>query len=142
MTFRSDSRCNSVEIAKGPQGPLAIGESAPHDSAPYARFHAAGNSCVDEVSQWQVQACVQGIIEAFLLPLLALIIAQFPFEIAGFHSDNGSEYINRQVAQMLNKLNIEQTKSRARHSNDNALAQSKNASVVRKHMGYSPIVTG
>lgn len=96
-------------------------------------------TCVDEVSQWQVEACVQGISEAFLLPVLALTIAQFPFEIAGFHSDNGSEYINAQVAKMLNKLNIEQTKSRSRHSNDNALAESKNASVVRKHMGYSHI---
>ncbi len=40
---------------------------------------------------------------------------------------------------MLEKLRIEQTKSRSRHSNDNALAESKNASVVRKHMGYSHI---
>ena len=40
---------------------------------------------------------------------------------------------------MLDTLRIEQTKSRARHSNDNALAESKNASVVRKHMGYSHI---
>ena len=61
---------------------------------------------------------MQGISKAFLLPVLALIIAQFPFELAGFHSDNGSEYINAQVARMLNKLNIEQTKSRSRHSND------------------------
>ena len=30
-------------------------------------------------------------------------------------------------------------KSRSRNSNDNALAESKNASVVRKHMGYSHI---
>ena len=96
-------------------------------------------TCVDAVSQWQVQACVQGISEAHLLPVLALIIDQFPFVVAGFHSDNGSEYINRKVAEMLEKLRIEQTKSRSRHSNDNALAESKNASVVRKHMGYSPI---
>jgi len=96
-------------------------------------------TCVDAVSQWQVQACVQGISEAFLLPVLALIIAQFPFVVLGFHSDNGSEYINRQVAKLLEKLRIEQTKSRSRHSNDNALAESKNASVVRKHMGYSHI---
>ena len=68
-----------------------------------------------------------------------LIIDQFPFVVLGFHSDNGSEYINRQVAEMLEKLRIEQTKSRSRHSNDNALAESKNASVVRKHMGYSHI---
>ena len=31
------------------------------------------------------------------------------------------------------------TKSRARHTNDNALVESKNGSVVRKHLGYSHI---
>lgn len=96
-------------------------------------------TCVDSVCQWQIEACVEGISEAFLLPVLALILAQFPFEIAGFHSDNGSEYINAKVAKILEKLRIEQTKSRSRHSNDNALAESKNASVVRKHMGYDHI---
>lgn len=96
-------------------------------------------TCVDAVSQWQVQACVQGISEAFLLPVLEMVIAQFPFQIEGFHSDNGSEYVNHKVAKMLEKLRIEQTKSRSRNSNDNALAESKNASVVRKHMGYSHI---
>jgi len=96
-------------------------------------------TCVDEVSQWQVEACVQGISEAFLLPVLELIIEQFPFVILGFHSDNGSEYINGPVAKILEKLRVEQTKSRSRHSNDNALAESKNASVVRKHMGYEHI---
>ena len=96
-------------------------------------------TCVDAVSQWQVQACVQGISEAFLLPVLEMVIDQFPFQIEGFHSDNGSEYINHKVAKMLEKLRIEQTKSRSRNSNDNALAESKNASVVRKHMGYSHI---
>ena len=96
-------------------------------------------TCVDAVCQWQVEACVQGISEAFLLPVLELIIEQFPFVIAGFHSDNGSEYINGPVAKILEKLRIEQTKSRSRQSNDNALAESKNASVVRKHMGYEHI---
>ena len=96
-------------------------------------------TCVDSVSQWQVEACVQGISEAYLLPVLGLIMAQFPFVILGFHSDNGSEYINHHVARLLEKLRIEQTKSRSRHSNDNALAESKNASVVRKHMGYDHI---
>jgi len=63
----------------------------------------------------------------------------FPFNISGFHADNGSEYINQQVAKLLNKLHIELTKSRSRHSNDNALAESKNASIVRKTFGYSHI---
>ena len=96
-------------------------------------------TCVDAVCQWQIEACVQGISEAFLLPVLELLIEQFPFVIVGFHSDNGSEYINGPVAKMLEKLRIEQTKSRSRQSNDNALAESKNASVVRKHLGYEHI---
>lgn len=36
---------------------------------------------------------------------------------------------------MLEKLGGEFTKSRPLHSNDNALAESKNVSVVRKHLG-------
>ena len=96
-------------------------------------------TCVDASSQWQVQACVEGISEAYLLPVLELVIGQFPFEIEGFHSDNGSEYINDQVAMLLEKLRIEFTKSPPRHSNDNALAESKNGAVVRKHLGYTHI---
>jgi len=41
--------------------------------------------------------------EAFLLPVLALVIAQFPFEALGFHSDNGSEYINDRMSNRLVK---------------------------------------
>jgi len=63
----------------------------------------------------------------------------FPFKIISFHSDNGSEYINHHVAKLLGKLLIEFTKSRPRHSNDNALAESKNCSVVRKVLGYQHI---
>ena len=36
-------------------------------------------------------------------------------------------------------MRIEQTKSRSRQTNDNALAESKNASTVRKYLGYSHI---
>ena len=57
----------------------------------------------------------------------------------GFHSDNGSEFLNRTVEKLLNKLLIEQTKSRPRHSNDNGLVESKNGAVIRKHMGYTHI---
>ena len=40
---------------------------------------------------------MQGISEAFLHPVLESVIAQFPFELAGFHSDSGAEYINASV---------------------------------------------
>ncbi len=134
--------CNSIGVRKAPY---------PNGRAGFVRIDSVHQgdqdgmkgvyhiTCVDSISQWQVEACVQGISEAFLLPVLELVMEQFPFVIEGFHSDNGSEYINHKVAKMLEKLRIEQTKSRSRQSNDNALAESKNASVVRKHMGYSHI---
>ncbi len=67
------------------------------------------------------------------------MLEQFPFRILGFHSDNGSEFIRYSAARLLNKLLIEQTKSRPRHSNDNGLAEAKNGAVIRKHMGYGYI---
>jgi len=91
---------------------------------------------VDEVTQFQYIGCVEGISEHFLTPLLEDLIKRFPFKIFGFHSDNGSEYINKNVAFMLKKMCIEQTKSRARKSNDNALVEGKNNATIRKHMGY------
>jgi hypothetical protein len=96
-------------------------------------------NAVDEVTQWQVVGATAQISEAWLLPVLEAMLEQFPFRIRGFHSDNGSEFINHTVAKLLNKLLIEHTKSRPRRSNDNGLAESKNGAVVRKHMGYGYI---
>ncbi|TSE22087.1 Integrase core domain protein [Tepidimonas sediminis] len=96
-------------------------------------------NAVDILTQWEVVACCERISEACLLPVLEQLIEQFPFPIKGFHSDNGGEYINKTVAALLHKLHAEQTKSRPRKSNDNALAEGKNGSVVRKAFGYSHI---
>jgi len=90
---------------------------------------------VDEVTQYEVMVCVEGISEYFLAPALETALISFPFRILNFHSDNGSEYINKTVAKLLNKLIIEQTKSRSRHCNDNALAEGKN-NIIRKWMGH------
>lgn len=94
---------------------------------------------VDEVTQWEIIGCVEGISEEFLQPLLEALLELFPFVILNFHSDNGSEYINHIVADLLNKLSIEQTKSRSRRTNDNALVESKNGAVIRKYMGFAHI---
>jgi transposase InsO family protein len=96
-------------------------------------------NAVDEVTQWEIAAAVPRISEAYLLPVLERMLAQFPFQIRGFHTDNGSEFINRTVAQLLEKLRIEQTKSRPRHSGDNGLIETKNGAVIRKHIGYGYI---
>jgi hypothetical protein len=99
-------------------------------------------NAVDEVTQWQVVGATPHISEAWLLPVLEAMLDQFPFRIRGFHSDNGSEFINSTVSRLLNKLLVEQTKSRPRHSNDNGLAETKNGWVIRKHIGWGHIASG
>jgi IS30 family transposase len=98
-------------------------------------------NAVDEVTQWQVVGATAQISEAWLMPVLEAMLQQFPFRIRSFHSDNGSEFINHTVAELLDKLLVEQTKSRPRHSNDNGLAESKNGWVIRKHIGYGHIAS-
>jgi transposase InsO family protein len=96
-------------------------------------------NAVDEATQFEVVCTVERISEQYLLPAIEQLLDGFPFVIQGFHSDNGSEYINYKVAKLLQKLLIEFTKSRSRQSNDNALVESKNGSVIRKLFGYTHI---
>jgi len=98
-------------------------------------------NAVDAVTQWQVVGCVSRISEQFLLPVLEAMLHQFPFRILGFHTDNGSEFINHSVARLLNNLLIEFSKSRACRSQDNALVEGKNGAVIRKLIGYGHIAS-
>jgi len=79
---------------------------------------------------------VEAISEQFIKPILEELLKKFPFRVIEFHADNGSEYINKIVVKLLNKLLIKLTKSRPRHANDNPLIETKNGAIVRKHIGY------
>jgi len=98
-------------------------------------------NAVDTVTQWQIVGCASQISEAYLLPVLEAVLAQFPFVVLGFHVDNASEYINHRVAKLLEKLHAEFTKSRACRSQDNALVEGKNGAVIRKLIGYGYIAS-
>ena len=96
-------------------------------------------NAVDEIAQWEIVASVERISEAYLVPVVESMLVQFPFIIRGFHSDNGSEFVNYIVARLLHKLLVRFTKSRPRHPDDNGLVETKNGSVVRKNLGYAYI---
>lgn len=91
---------------------------------------------VDSLTQFEFVGSVGAISERYLKPLLEAMLEQFPFVIVEFHADNGSEYINKIIAGLLNKLNIALLKSRPKQTTDNAQVESKNGSIIRKHMGY------
>jgi hypothetical protein len=151
----SDLYCKQRLVCKGTRpAPVAIGvrkAPAPQGLPGYIRIDTVHQgdqdgmkgvyhiNAVDIVTQWELVASVERVSEAYLLPVIALLLGGFPFEIRGFHSDSGSEYVNHEIARLLEKLRIEFTKSRPRQTNDNALAECKNGAVIRKTMGYSHI---
>ena len=91
------------------------------------------------MTRFEVVVSVERISEVYLIPALQYLLESVPFVVLGFHADDGLEYINHRVARLLEKLRIEFTKSRARHSNDNALVECKNGHVVRKLLGHAHI---
>jgi hypothetical protein len=98
-------------------------------------------NAVDEVTQWEIVGCTSRISEQYLLPVLEAVLHQFPFRIRGFHADNGSEFVNHNVAKLLDKLLAEFTRSRPNRSSDNAQVEGKNGAVIRKHVGYGHIAS-
>jgi transposase InsO family protein len=137
------SKTRSVQVAIGirrrpdPQGrPGYLRVDTVHQGDLNGQKGVYHINLVDAVTQWEIVACVETISEAHLEPIIEEALLAFPFVILGFHSDNGGEYINGVIAKLLNKLLVEQTKSRSGRTNDNALVEGKNGSVIRKHMGY------
>jgi transposase InsO family protein len=96
-------------------------------------------NAIDEVTQWEVVGCIGRINEEQLLPVLEAMLHQFPFRVLELHSDNGSEFVNHPLYQLLKKHTVEFTRSRPNRSSDNALVEGKNGAVVRKHLGYGHI---
>lgn len=144
----------ALSYTKTPNTPVNIGERCkpqPEGKPGYLRVDSVHQgdkegekgvyhiNIIDEVTQWEIVGCTEKISDLYLAPLLEKLLEQFPFVIINFHSDNGSEYLNKTVAQILNRLLITQTKSRARRTNDQALVEGKNGSVIRKHMGRNYI---
>lgn len=63
----------------------------------------------------------------------ALIEERLPFRIRSYDTDNGSEFINRDLIAWPRERDIEQTRSRPCRKNDQATVESRNNHVVRRH---------
>lgn len=59
-----------------------------------------------------------------------------PFPLEGIDSDNGGEFINYGLVNWCKERKIEFTRSRVGRKNDNCYVEQKNASVVRRAVGY------
>jgi len=61
--------------------------------------------------------------------------ARLPFPMLGLDSDNGSEFINQDIARWCQRAGITFTRSRPYKKNDNCFVEQKNGSIIRRVIG-------
>jgi hypothetical protein len=90
----------------------------------------------DMATGWTEEYSIRNNASKWIIQAVTLLKDRFPFPITGFDSDNGSEFINHDLAGWLQKRDIAFTRSRPYKKNDQATVESKNNHVVRKHAFY------
>ncbi|OIP05956.1 hypothetical protein AUK41_03785 [Candidatus Berkelbacteria bacterium CG2_30_43_20] len=92
---------------------------------------------IDIATGWSEQAAIWGKGEQATKEQVDRIRSRMPFTLLGLNPDNGSEFINWQLFRYCQKNEINLTRSRAYHKNDNAHIEQKNWTAVRQLLGYS-----
>lgn len=90
----------------------------------------------DLVIGWTENCSIRNNASKWITAGIEQLQQRFPFPMAIFDSDCGSEFINYEVADWLQARDITQTRSRPYQKNDQAHVESKNNHVVRKHAFY------
>jgi hypothetical protein len=85
---------------------------------------------------WFEAEPVMGKAQERIVAAIAEIATRLPYPLSGVDSDNGSEFINRQLYNYCVSRNIVFTRSRPYKKNDNAHVEQKNYTTVRQVVGY------
>jgi hypothetical protein len=94
---------------------------------------------VDIATGWTEQRAVFGKGETDVLAQIKDVEASLPFELKGFDSDNGGEFLNHHLLRHFTdnrKSPIQFTRSRAYKKDDNSHIEQKNFTHVRQYLGY------
>ncbi len=94
--------------------------------------------CVDIATGWTEQRAVWGKNYQDVIDQIKDIERSLPFQVLGFDSDNGSEFLNHHLLRYLTDRSrpIQFTRSRAYKKDDNAHIEQKNWTHVRQWLGY------
>jgi len=93
-------------------------------------------STLDVFSQWWEGEIVMGRAQVRIFNAIKEIEKRCPFAWRSMHSDNDNAFINRMLYDYAQAHQREFTRSRPYRKNDNAYAEQKNFTHVRKPLGY------
>jgi hypothetical protein len=102
---------------------------------------AVGDYCqtldlTDIATTWTETAGVKNKAQVWVFEALKKLRKNLPFPLLGLDSDNGSEFINRQLEEYCRDQKLTFTRSRPYRKNDNCFVEQKNYSIVRRAVGY------
>ncbi len=128
---------NSIGLSKVGDEPATVpgvieADTVAHCGPTFAGEFARTLTMTDLVTGWTENASIRNNASKWIIGAVAELEAMFPFPLRVFDSDNGSEFINHDVADWLQTRDIAQTRSRP-YKNDQATVESRNNHVVRKH---------
>ena len=90
---------------------------------------------VDVCTHWLVMVALEGKEQNHVAEGLEFGREEFPLPMRSLHSDNGSEFINETINKWRLEHGITWTRGRPGHSNDQAVAEQRNSTGVRKVTG-------
>lgn len=102
---------------------------------------ALGDYCqtldlTDICTGWTETEAVPNKAQVWVFEAIQTIRARLPFPLLGLDSDNGSEFVNKELLRYCQKERITFTRARPYRKNDNCYVEQKNYSVVRQTVGY------
>lgn len=107
-----------------------------HEGGNSSGFFACTLDVTDVSTGWTEMRAVLNKAQIHVFAALKHIRQDLPFPLLGIDSDNGSEFINDELARYCDHEHLTFTRGRAGRKNDNPYVEQKNWSVVRRLVGY------
>ena len=98
---------------------------------------------VDVATGWSERATTLGRSYLVIQDAFRRILARLPFKVLEIHPDNDSAFFNAHLAKFWKNTakDIQHSRSREWHKNDNPFIEQKNSTLVRAYIGYDRLDT-
>jgi transposase InsO family protein len=125
-----------AEAEKVQPGHLQI-DLVGHDGGDAHGKFAYSLDAIDLYSGWVEPRVVKNRAHRWTLHAIQDVQAHLPVKIQSIHTDNGGEFINKQLVAWTEENHIAFYRSRAYRKNDTCFVEQKNYNVIRQAVGYS-----
>jgi hypothetical protein len=111
-------------------------DTVAHNGGDSSGEHVWSLDVVEIYSGWSEQLAVLGKSEFGIVKAINEVKDTVPFDVLGFDSDGGSEFINWHMVRYCKRNDLMFTRSRPDRKNDNAYVEQKNYTHIRQWLGY------